>query len=81
MGSLKLFGNDLHVDGTLVRIARLKAEKYDFVDDPKAAVESLRTLGRRIDIFTFFQKLPETAPRVRVSARVGQPGRASAVEL
>jgi hypothetical protein len=63
MGSLKLFGNDLQVDGNLIRIARLKAEKYDFVDDPKAAVESLRTLGRRIDIFTFFQKLPETAPK------------------
>lgn len=60
---MKLFGNDLQVDGKLVRIARLKAEKYDFVDDPKAAVEALRKLGRRIDIFTFVQKLPDTAPK------------------
>ena len=62
---MKLFGNDLQVDGNLIRIARLKAEKYDFVDDPKAAVEVLRKLGRRIDIFTFVQKLPDTSPKFR----------------
>jgi hypothetical protein len=46
-----------------MKIARLKAEKYDFIDDPEAAVEALRKVGTRVDVFTFVQKLPDVSPR------------------
>ena len=62
---MKLFGNDLQVDGRLMRIAHLRAEKYDFIDDPEAAVEALRKVGTRVDVFTFVQKLPDVLPRYK----------------
>ena len=54
---------DLSVRGRFVRIARLAAEGYDFVDDPVETVDHLRAQGRRVDLFTFTQYLPNTTPR------------------
>lgn len=60
---MKVCGKDIKVQGRLVRIARLDGDKYTFPDDPEAVLEGLRNCGTRIDIFTFLQKLPETAPK------------------
>src|SRR5262249_7669015 len=54
---------DLSVRGRFVRIARLAAEGYDFVDGPVETVDPLRAQGRRVDLFTFTQYLPNTTPR------------------
>ena len=56
-------GKDIRVDGRLIRIGRLAAEKYEFLDDPKPTIDDLRESGRRIDLFTFMQSLSHTAPR------------------
>ena len=53
----------IRVEGNLLRVARLDAELYQFTSNPEALVERLRASGERIDIFTFQQGLPETAPR------------------
>ncbi|MGA7565342.1 MAG: hypothetical protein WBW53_04640 [Terriglobales bacterium] len=42
-------------------MARLDAEKYHFLDDPKPVLEGLRNCGMRIDLFTFMQRVPETS--------------------
>jgi hypothetical protein len=47
----------------LLRIARLEADKYQFLDDPEVVLKGLRTCGTRIDLFTFMQRLPETMPK------------------
>jgi hypothetical protein len=47
----------------LVRVARLDGEKFEFVDDPAALVGELGKCGRRIDLFTFLQRLPDTSPK------------------
>lgn len=49
--------------GRLLRVARLDGEGYLFLDDPRRAIERLRTTGPRADLFTFTQALPESAPR------------------
>ena len=54
---------DVHIDGRLVRLARLAAEGYDRLEDPEATVGTLRGSGVRIDLFTFVQDVPETTPR------------------
>jgi hypothetical protein len=59
---MKVCGKDIDINGGLLRIARLTAEKYEYLDDPKAAVDALRESGARIDLFTFMQKLPHTSP-------------------
>jgi hypothetical protein len=56
-------GKDIKVDGRLVRIGRLAAEKYEFLDDPRPALDALRASGERIDLFTFMQSLSERSPR------------------
>jgi hypothetical protein len=54
---------DIVVEGRAVRVARLADDKYDTPDDPAAAIETVRGCGSRVDLFTFMQKLPETAPK------------------
>jgi len=60
---MKVCGRDIKVHGRLIRIARLEADKYEFLDDPEAMLDGLRRCGIRIDLFTFLQKLPEKSRR------------------
>ena len=60
---LNVFGKQIRIQGRLIRMARLDADKYLFLDDPESMVQRLRALKTRIDLFTFIQRLPETAPK------------------
>ena len=60
---MKVCGEDIRVEGRLIRIARLEADSYEFLEDPPTAIASLREANARIDLFTFMQRLPETTPR------------------
>jgi len=59
---MQIRGQDIQVDGGLLRVARLALDTYDSVDDPEATRAALRASGMRIDLFTFMQKLPERSP-------------------
>src|SRR5262245_40425215 len=54
---------ELRVEGRLVRVARLAADGYEFVDDPAAMLAGLRQCGARIDLFTFVPGLPDTSTK------------------
>jgi hypothetical protein len=58
---LDVCGEKIRVSGRLLRIARLEADGYEFIDDPEAMVDGLRRSGTRIDLFTFRQKPPDTS--------------------
>jgi hypothetical protein len=60
---LKVCGNDIRVEGRLIRIARLELDKYEFLDDPCPVLDGLRKSENRIDLFTFMQRLPDTLPK------------------
>jgi hypothetical protein len=60
---MRIRDKDVRIEGTLIRIARPEGEKYRFLDDPEALLNGLRNCGRRIDLFTFMQRLPETSPQ------------------
>lgn len=47
----------------MLRVARLEADKYHFLNEPEPVLEGLRNSGKRIDLFTFMQRLPDTAPK------------------
>jgi hypothetical protein len=53
----------VRVAGRLVRTARLEADLYQFIDDPESMLAELRASKTRIDLFTFIQRLPDTAPK------------------
>ena len=60
---LKVCDQEIRIRGSLLRIARLEAEGYHFVEEPESILDGLRRSGERIDLFTFTQKLPETTPK------------------
>jgi hypothetical protein len=56
-------GRDIKVQGRLVRTAFLDADKYHFIEDPLPLLEGLKKCDRRIDLFTFMQRIDEPTPR------------------
>ena len=60
---MRVCGEDIRVRGRLIRIAQIDGDKYNFPEDPEALLDGLKKCGTRIDLFTFLQKLPETAPK------------------
>jgi hypothetical protein len=61
---MKIRGKEIKVSGRLVRVARLDGDKFEFPDDPEAAIAELRNCGTRVDLFTFLQRLPDTTQRL-----------------
>jgi len=60
---MRICDKDIRIEGKLIRVARLDADKYKYVDDPEAVLKGLRNCGRRVDLFTFLPRLPETSPK------------------
>jgi hypothetical protein len=59
---MNVCGKDIQVRGALIRIGRLAAERYEFLQDPGAAIDALRTSGTRIDLFTFIPTVSDRSP-------------------
>jgi hypothetical protein len=61
---MKVCGKEIRVSGRFLRIARLDADKFQFLgDDPEQLLAGLRDCGTRVDLFTFLQRLPDTTPK------------------
>lgn len=60
---MNVCGKDIKVGGRFIRLAQIDGDKYNFPDDVEFFVDCLRRCGTRIDLFTFLQKLPNTAPQ------------------
>jgi hypothetical protein len=59
---IEICNKQVRVKGRLIRIGRLEADKYLFLDDPAPFLEAVRDSGTRIDLFTFMSKLPGGEP-------------------
>ena len=62
-GCLYVEGKKVRTTGRLVRVAFLDGEGYDFLEDPERALETFRQSRRRVDLFTFIQRLSDTAQK------------------
>ena len=60
---MQICGREALVEGKFIRIARLDAEGYDFVNEPEVALKALREQRGRMDLFTFTQRLSDTSPK------------------
>lgn len=60
---IKILGKNVEIRGRFIRLARLDGEKFTFPDDPEAMTKGLRKCGKRIDLFTFLQRLSESSPK------------------
>jgi len=54
---------EIKVTGKLVKIAELKEDWDEDIEDPEAFIKSLKSSGVKADIFTFIQRLPESRPK------------------
>lgn len=57
MAPMVVDGNEIVVSGRFFKVARLRAEHYEWVDHPQSFVEKIQAEGRRIDVFTFLQRI------------------------
>jgi len=60
---MQLCNREIKIEGRLLRMARIGAEKYLFLDDPAPILAAMKNCGTRIDIFTFLQRLPDATPK------------------
>ena len=60
---MNVCGKDIYIEGRVVRIARLAAEGFEFLEDPEAAVKVLRESRSGIDLFSFRRPLSQTSPQ------------------
>src|SRR5690242_19292054 len=60
---VQIAAQEVQVDGVLLRSARPAAAIYEWVREPQAIVDALRTGPARVDLFTFMQTLPDTPPK------------------
>jgi hypothetical protein len=61
----KICDREVKVRGRALRVARIEGDNYRFLDDPQPMISALENCGKRIDLFTFMQRLPETAPKFK----------------
>jgi len=57
--------HEIIVAGKYLKIARLKEEWDDDIENPEWVIDELNKSHERIDIFTFMQRLPESSPRYK----------------
>jgi hypothetical protein len=59
----EICNQQIRVAGRWVRIASLDADKYIFLDDPSTVIEHLKRSKRKVDLFTFLQRVSEPEPK------------------
>src|SRR4030095_4418587 len=62
---VQILNKRLIVTGRLLRIARIDQEWYFDVEEPESIIEVLRQNYVKVDIFTFWQRLPDSTPRYK----------------
>src|SRR6516225_11759555 len=60
---LVIDGQTYSITGGMVKVARLEQEWYEDVKTPPAVVSSLRNSADKPDLFTFWQRVPDSEPK------------------
>jgi len=60
---IEVAGKQIQIRGSVLKVARLDAEKFLFVDDPAPIIDGLKKSSKRVDMFTFLQKVTERSPK------------------
>jgi len=54
---------EISIRGRLIKTARLKEEWYEDLENPESLISQIKKNKIKADIFTFWQRLPETKPK------------------
>jgi hypothetical protein len=55
--------HELRIEGRILKLAALAADTYEFVHNPESVIRELQRCKQHVDLFTFIQPLPDTAPK------------------
>jgi len=61
--SINIDGRPISITRGVVKLGRLEHEWYEDLADPQALIDQLATTRNKPDVFTFWQRLPDTVPR------------------
>jgi hypothetical protein len=61
--SIVVDGKEIVIAAGFTKTARLAEEWYDDIDGPEPIIAALKTANARVDIFTFWQRLPDSTPK------------------
>ena len=62
---IQIDGKGILITGRLVRIARLEEELHEDIENPQDLIKELRTSVAHPDVLSFWQRLPDIAPKYR----------------
>jgi hypothetical protein len=62
---MKVCDHEIRIQGKIVKIARLEGDLYHFIDDPEPILHALRENKVKADLFTFMQRLPDSAVKFK----------------
>lgn len=63
MCSFRISDKEIIITGKLIKEAKIKDEWYEDVENPEAIIRALENANPKPDIFTFWQRVPETEPK------------------
>jgi hypothetical protein len=61
--TIRVEKKELLITGRFIRTARLVDEWYEDLDAPERLIDALRKSAAKVDILTFWQRLPDVVPR------------------
>ncbi len=61
--SVRIDNRIVILNGTIIKIARIKDEWFEDVENPESIINSLKSLNKKPDIFTFWQRPPDIIPK------------------
>jgi len=60
---IKVENKNVLITGRLLKIARIEDEWYEIIDNPQEIIKNLKNNHAKIDIFTFWQWIPDQTPK------------------
>lgn len=63
VASIQIDEKVILITGKAIKIAKLKEEWYEDAENPSSILKQLKNSSRKADIFTFWQRLPESKPK------------------
>lgn len=63
MNQFVINGREYYCWGRLVKVCGLVNAWYESVEDPEAIISDIKSSKHRVNIFTFFQRVPHVVPK------------------
>ena len=60
---MQVSGKKIMVENKLLRIGRIEEEWYEDIENPESLIKAIKDTKVKVDMFTFWQRLPNTQPR------------------